>query len=67
MTEMMPPAMIHRAGMKRIVGSGGGLCRNPILKTQVNIIYGTFDTFKKSCVELLQFLLSGSGDLQTTS
>ena len=35
MADMMPPNMIHRAGMKRIVGSGGGLCRNPILKTQV--------------------------------
>ena len=35
MAEMMPPTLIHRAGMKRIIGSGGGLCRNPILEALV--------------------------------
>ena len=35
MTEMMPPTLIHRAGMTRIIGSGGGLCRNPILEEMV--------------------------------
>lgn len=39
MAEMMPPEVIHEAGMKRIVGSGAGLCRNPILKSQVQDIY----------------------------
>ena len=33
--EMMPPTLIHRAGMTRIIGSGGGLCRNPILEALV--------------------------------
>ena len=35
MAEMMPPTLIHRAGMTRIIGSGGGLCRNPILEALV--------------------------------
>ena len=35
MAEMMPPSLIHRAGMTRIIGSGGGLSRNPILETMV--------------------------------
>ena len=35
MAEMMPPSLIHRAGMTRIIGSGGGLCRNPILEALV--------------------------------
>ena len=39
MAEMMPPEVIHDAGMKRIIGSGAGLCRNPILKSQVQEIY----------------------------
>merc|ERR1712029_202032 len=39
MAEMMPPEIIHQAGMKRIVGSGGGLSRNPILKSQMQDVY----------------------------
>ena len=35
MAEMMPPSLIHRAGMTRIIGSGGGLCRNPVLEALV--------------------------------
>ena len=43
MAEMMPPSLIHRAGMTRIIGSGGGLCRNPVLETLVKQEYVLID------------------------
>ena len=63
MAEMMPPSLIHRAGMTRIIGSGGGLCRNPILEAlvrcsaQTNSIHNICNTLYRSPHNICKKLL----------
>jgi hypothetical protein len=50
---MMPPEMLHEAGLTRIVGSGACLTRNPALKSQVQV--GNNDSPIILCRSLINF------------